>query len=332
MDSIRTPHKVDRLVLAPTFRHGDFDCLACDCPFPFRHGGRFQMLYVGYDGIGYRTGLASSSDLLHWEREGMVLDRGPRGSVTEHNAALTCILRESDLFGPGELRPVGGRYLGTYHAYPGAGYEVGPAAIGLCWSRDLRHWEVEQPILRAEDGAAWERGGLYKSCLLEHAGRYYLFYNAKDRDAWPWHEQIGLAWSDDLRHWTRHEANPILPSGPAGAFDEQFAADPQVLRAGDQWVMFYYGLSAGGRACDGAAFSDDFLHWRRPQGGRVLIEPGPPGSIDSRYAHKPGVIATGGNLYHFYCAVRPAAPGETAPFDTPEIRRIALATSRSISG
>ena len=35
----------------------------------------------------------------------------------------------------------------------------------------------------------------------------------------------------------------------------------------------------------------------------VLIDVGPKGSIDSKYAHKPSIISHRGALYHFYCAV-----------------------------
>ncbi|MCD6170365.1 MAG: hypothetical protein J7J76_07465 [Candidatus Latescibacteria bacterium] len=34
------------------------------------------MIYIGWDGRIYRTGLASSDDLLHWNREGIILDVG----------------------------------------------------------------------------------------------------------------------------------------------------------------------------------------------------------------------------------------------------------------
>jgi beta-xylosidase len=96
-----------------------------------------------------------------------------------------------------------GEYLGTYHAYPGAGYESGPAAIGLCRSRDLRNWRVEEPILFAGDGASRENSGLYKLCLVEEDGTFFLFYNAKNAAA-DWREQTGFATSTDLENWTRH--------------------------------------------------------------------------------------------------------------------------------
>jgi len=322
---LRTPHKHPQLVLSPSYVKGAYDSHAIDAPFVFAHEGRFLMTHVGWDSIGYRTGLASSNDLLHWQKEGVILDRGPKGSTTEFNVALTWILRENDLFGGGHLKKVNGRYLGTYHAYPGAGYEVGPAAIGLCWSRDLRHWKLEEPFLHCADGAPWERGGLYKSCLVEHEGIYYLFYNAKNKGDWPWIEQTGLVTSRDLKHWERHEGNPVLPVGPAGSFDDTFASDPCVLLCGETWAMFYYGLCTDGHARDGVAFSGDLRHWEKSPG--ILVDVGPAGAIDSLHAHKPSLFFKDGKLYHFYCAVRSAADKHLGEIEHGEIRGIAVATS-----
>lgn len=321
---LRTPHKFPELVLKASYAKGEFDSLATDCPFIFRHKRRYYMTYIGFDGIGYRTGLASSTDLLRWEKEGLILDRGPAGSTTEFNAALTWIVRDNDLFGEGRLKTFEDRYLGTYHAYPQAGYETGPAAIGLCWSADFRKWRVKYPCLRASDSdaGAWERGGLYKSCLVEHEGVFYLFYNAKTADS-PWIEQIGLATSRDLKTWTRHAGNPLIPVGPKGAFDDVFCSDPCVLRCGDTWVMFYYTLSSDGRARDTVAFSEDLVHWRKSN--EILVDVGRPGSIDATYAHKPAVFSVDGRLHHFYCAVSPAKEKTIGNVEIHEIRGIALA-------
>ncbi len=321
---MRTPHKHPTLVVSPSYKKGEFDSHAVDCPFVFRHGTRFLMTYIGFDGIGYRTGLASSDDLVNWKREGLLIDRGPKGSVTEFNVALTWILRENDLYGQGRLKKVHGKYLGTYHAYPNAGYEAGPAVIGLCWSVDLRQWHLEEPCLHAEDGADWERAGLYKSCLIEADGAYYLFYNAKNKEN-GWVEQIGYATSTDLKEWTRNDTNPVLKVGPKGSFDDVFASDPCVLRMGDCWAMFYYTLtSSDGHARDSVAFSRDLHEWTKSN--EALIDVGPAGSIDSQYAHKPSVYALRGKLHHYYCAVSPCPAGKMGEIDTGEVRGIALAT------
>lgn len=324
---IRTPKKQGRLVIAPSYRQGTFDSHAVDCPFPFRHDGSYWMTYIGWDGIGYQTGLASSDDLIHWKKRGLLLGRGPAGSVTEYNIALTCILRDQALFGPGTLKQVDGRFVGTYHAYPRPGYETGPAVIGLCFSPDLRSWDVQPPVLEPDPSCPWEAGGLYKSWLMESDGTFYLFYNAKNRTegSAPWTEQIGFATSTDLRHWTRHPANPVLKVGPAGAFDDRFVSDPVVLQHEDTWVMFYYALCSDGHARESVAFSADLLDWHKS--GEILIDVGPEGSVDSRYAHKPGIIARDDVLYHFYCAVAPAQDSQQGQIVHDEVRGISLAMS-----
>jgi predicted GH43/DUF377 family glycosyl hydrolase len=326
LNDLRTPFKANRFVLAPSYRQGDFDSHAVDCPFPFSHDGHFFMTYVGWDGIGYRTGLASSTDLEQWQKEGIILDRGPEGSITQYNAALTSIFRDNTLFGPATLKKIGGRYVGAYHAYPNPGYEEGPAVIGLCFSDDLRNWELGQPILEPNPGCPWESGGLYKAWLTEHEGLYYLFYNAKNTPAWPWVEQTGVATSRDLVHWERSPLNPLLPIGKPGQFDDVFASDPVVLQHGQQWLMFYFGNCSDGHARDGIAFSNDLLHWDKS--GEILIDVGSAGSIDSLHAHKPGIITKDRRLFHYYCAVCSTPQKKMGNVTVDEIRGITFAVNR----
>lgn len=324
---LRTPHKIGRLAIRPSYIKGEFDSHAVDCPFPFLHEGRYYMTYVGWDKVGYRTGLASSDDLEMWKKEGIIIDRGPSGSVTQYNAALTSILRDNDLFGPGVLKKVDGKFVGTYHAYPKPGYEEGAAVIGLCYSEDLTEWKMGEPILRADKRYAWEAGGLYKSWLMKHDGVYYLFYNAKTKGK-NWIEQTGVATSPDLVNWQRSPLNPILPNGKPGEFDDIFASDPTVFRHGDRWVMFYFGNCSDGHAREGLAFSQDLLHWEKS--GEVLIDVGGEGGIDETHAHKPGLIAKGNRLYHYYCAVRPLSSPGIGDVVVEEGRGISFATSKPL--
>lgn len=319
-DRFGTPYKYGRLVLRASGEAGSYDKEAVDCPFVFRHDGKFYMTFVGFDGAGYQTGLAVSNDLIHWQKLGSILKRDSSSPVLKHNAALNWILRENGLRSPGNLIQVDGHFLGVYHAYPGEGYEQGAAVIGLCRSKDLRHWEPGLPVLRPEDGAAWERGGLYKPCLLRHQDTYYLFYNAKDHTTGRWREQTGVAYSKDLKNWTRYADNPILRNGPAGSPDEHFASDPCILQDRDLWAFYYFGLDGKGVARDLLATGPDLFHAEKC--ASVLIDVGKPGSIDSRYAHKPALIFHNGDLYHFYCAVASGPDGR-------EIRGISVARSRA---
>ncbi len=301
IDELKTPHKHGSLVIKPTYRKGDFNSHAVDCPFVGSVDGSYYMSYVGWDGIGYRTGLASSIDLENWTDLGMIIDRGPAGSVTEFNIAMTGMLRDNTLYGPGKLKKIDGNYIGTYHAYPNAGYEAGPAVIGICRSKDLRSWTLDKPCLFAKDGAEWERGGLYKSWIMQVDDTFYLFYNAKNKPT-GWIEQTGFATSKDLINWQRYPHNPILPVGGEGAFDEIFASDPAVYRHQDKWVMYYFGVKKGWTARDSVAISEDLIHWQKTN--EILIDVGEKGSFDYPFAHKPSMCYHNGKLYHFYCATQ----------------------------
>lgn len=314
----KTSHKLGRLILRGSGVEGAFDRKSVDCPFVFSASGRFHMLFTGFDGTGYQTGLAVSDDLVNWERKGVVLARDPSDPVTRYNISSASILRENDLWSPGRLTKVNGRYLAAWHAYPNAGYEDGAAVIGLAWSDDLIHWERTAPILRPEDGAEWEMGGLYKPCLVRHGDQYLLFYNAKTTEK-RWHEQTGLATSRDLKTWTRMPASPLLRNGGAGSWDDRFASDPAVFKVGTKWAMFYFGLSSDGKARELLAMGDDPFAFRKV--GEVLVEPGPEGAVDNPYAHKPSLVAHKGDLYHFYCAVGGKWPDE--------VRGITVARSRA---
>jgi hypothetical protein len=238
----RTPYKYPELIFKATGNKQDFDGLAVDDPIVFRTNGRFHMLYIGFDGTGYQTGLASSTDLIHWTRTALVGPRNPTSQYTKYNLAISSILRDKNLHGSGEALKVNGRYLAAWNAYPGSGYEEGAAVI--------------------QDGASWEHGGLYRPDLFLEDGTYHLYYNAKT-DTLPkaegggWHEQTGVATSIDLKHWTRYEGNPILHNGPRGTAtypasnplhdqspptpesrDSRFASNPFVVKYGSEYAMF----------------------------------------------------------------------------------------------
>jgi hypothetical protein len=77
----------------------------------------------------------------------------------------------------------------------------------------------------------------------------------------------------------------------------------------NQWAVFYYGLSIQDRkARDLLALGSlpDQLH--KTDG--VLVDAGPPGSIDDDFAHKPSVIGWNGDFYHFYTAVSGKYPND----------------------
>ncbi|MBW7458087.1 hypothetical protein ACFOLF_23720 [Paenibacillus sepulcri] len=325
-----TPYKYGKPVLTGSGLPDQFDQNAVDCPFVFQHQDRFYMMYVGFNGIGYQTALAVSEDLLNWEHHGVILERNELSNWDSKNIAGTWMLRENELEAPPVLKKWDNKYWLAYHSYPEDGYEEGSAKIGLAYTEDenLLEWHrLPDPILTPEEGEDWEKGGLYKECLVEHDGLFYLFYNAKNKNTSGWVEQTGLATSTDLKTWTRHGDNPVLRVSEEG-WKSAFVSDPCVLRSKDEWVMFFFGYDYR-RAQEGVAVSSDLFNWEAyPE---PIIRIGAEGEIDSTYAHKPTVITHNGVLYHFYCSARPSQDGDrTRNNNGREFRTITVAASRDV--
>jgi predicted GH43/DUF377 family glycosyl hydrolase len=113
-----------------------------------------------------------------------------------------------------------------------------------------------------------------------------------------------------MLHWRRYGTDPVIDNGRG------ISGDPQIVRMGDLWTMFYFGAGWKPRAFDTFACSYDLVHWTKWT-GPDLISPSEP--WDKTFAHKPWVIKHDGVVYHFYCAVGT------------EGRTIALATSKDLA-
>jgi alpha-L-fucosidase 2 len=293
-----------------------------DCPSVFRHGGKWYMLYVSIKGkVGYETFLAESEDLLDWKPLGKVLPFSGSGWDRwqgDGGAALV----DPAWGGSGEILPFDGKYWLTYIGGALQGYETDPLSIGVAWTGDPSRaapWNrlAQNPVLAPgqADARPFERATLFKSHVLWDRNQtlgypFVMYYNAKQPG--PWVERIGMAVSRDMEHWKRFGAGAVVDNGRG------ISGDPQIVRMGDLWVMFYFGAGwqkPGPRAFDTFACSRDLEHWT-PWRGPNLISPSEP--WDATYAHKPWVLKHDGVVYHFYCAVGS------------EGRAIAVATSRDL--
>ncbi|MBM3494757.1 MAG: glycosylase [Armatimonadetes bacterium] len=287
-----------------------------DCPQVFRHGRRWFMTYIRFDGSGYDTWIAQSRDLLEWRPLGRILSRKP-GRWDAEQVAGFASLQDTRWGGPATLGKHDGRYWATYVGGALKGYETDPLSIGVAWTDDPSRpddWErAPTPVLGPSDGDSrhWEKLTLYKSCVIRYPRKtlgapFVMYYNAKSQSG---HERIGMAVSHDMRSWKRYGVEPVVDNGSG------ISGDPQIVRMGDLWVMFYFGAFWRPGAFDTFAVSRDLVTWRKWT-GPDLVAPSEP--WDKTYAHKPWVIKHNGVVYHFYCAV-----GDQG-------RAIALATSRDL--
>jgi predicted GH43/DUF377 family glycosyl hydrolase len=149
-------------------------------------------------------------------------------------------------------------------------------------------WTKQPPVMQW-DPAAGETH-VWAPYVLQNDGLYYMYYCAGGQR----HEasRIHLATSKDLFNWERSPANPMLVDG----FD---ARDPMVLRAGDQWVLYYCATTTpqGGNHTVKCVTGNDLLHWsdqrevfRSPAAGK---SGGP--------TESPFVVARNGKFYLFVC-------------------------------
>ena len=84
------------------------------------------------------------------------------------------------------------------------------ASIGHAVSRDLRHWRVLPDALHPGPEGSWDDLATWTGSVIDHDGRWHMLYTGISRRERGLVQRIGLAVSDDLVHWEKHPANPVL--------------------------------------------------------------------------------------------------------------------------
>jgi predicted GH43/DUF377 family glycosyl hydrolase len=288
-----------------------------DCPGIFRKNGKWYMVYICMNKKGYETHLAASDDLLSWKPLGKVMPFRSEVSWDANQAGGYIALQDTEWGGSAALLKFKSRYWFSYLGGALEGYETDPLAIGIAWTKDPSEpapWKrLSEPVLTRDqpDCRYWEKLTQYKSNIIRDPDKnlgypFVMFYNAKTESGY---ERIGMAVSDDMKKWKRFGNDPVIDNGKG------ISGDPQIVKIGGLWVMFYFGAFWKPDAFDTFACSYDLVNWKKWEGPH-LIEPSEP--WDKQYAHKPWLIKHNGVVYHFYCAV-----GD-------EGRVIALATSEDM--
>ena len=166
--------------------------------------GKIVMLYRAQDkGGASRLGYADSEDGLHFTR------RSQPVFVPEKDYE-----KDGGVEDP-RLVQFGDTYYLTY-----TGYNRKDAQLCLATSKDLVHWERRGVILPAYKGnwnVRWTKSGAIVPEKID--GKYWMYFLATSRDN---SDQIGLASSTDLVHWTEASDAPVLPVR-AGKFDSRVA-------------------------------------------------------------------------------------------------------------
>lgn len=323
-EQVKTPYKYG-LVIVPA----DND-KKLDCPTVFRKGNNWFMTYVIFNGRGYETWLSESRDLLHWTTKGRLLSFSADTTLWDANQKAGYPALEDIQFGGSyQWQRYNKKYWMSYFGGRETGYEAGLLSLGMSYTaKDPSHphefERLPKPILSSKDSDVrwWENKKQYKSSVIWDKQKitgypFVMYYNANgdsaiDNKKTRWFERIGMAVSDDMIHWKRFEAAPVVhhPVGITG--------DAVIQQIGNVYVMFYYGAFWQGRkdAFNRFACSYDLVHWTDWQGDDLIRSSTP---YDDRFAHKSFVVKYNGVVYHFYCAV-----------NKKDQRGIAVATSKDL--
>ncbi len=146
----------------------------------------------------------------------------------------------------------------------------GGERIGLATSRDAVTWTKSSgnPIIDVGQAGAWDSVVAKLPTVTKFGDRYYLFYSGRDGQT----KQIGVATSNDLKQWTKHSANPVLPSQP-NAWDSLESTHPTPIFERDgSYYLLYRGMESMYRQqAVGVAVSTDLIHWKRVKQNPVIL-------------------------------------------------------------
>lgn len=189
------------------------------------------------------------------------------------------------------IRDEGGTWhlFGITHAEPmdplgetNLAHATSPSLTGGPWQK--------HPFAMSADRDGWGENQLWAPHVVRCNGLYCMFVCVGG----PSHEEykIHLATSPDLWTWTRHPRNPMVVDG----FD---ARDPNVVRIGDHWNMYYTATSEpeGGRHVVACRTSRDLITWSER---RVVFTDTETGTFGGP-TESPFVVRRGRSHYLFIC-------------------------------
>ena len=173
-------------------------------PAVVKEDGKFVMLYRAQDHKGTSSlGYATSDDGIHFIRrpKPVLISEMPyeKGGGVEDP----------------RLVKFGNTFYLTYTGYnnvDGIGADKKDAQLCLATSTDLVHWKRQGIVFPAYKGkwnVKWTKSGAIVPQKIN--GKYWMYFLA---DARGQDTQMGIAYSQDLLHWTEALDHPVLSSRP----------------------------------------------------------------------------------------------------------------------
>jgi len=150
-------------------------------------------------------------------------------------------------------------------------------------------WSQEEIAVTA-DGANYGEFQLEAPHIVRNGSTYYMFVCVGNDQGHQY--KTHLLTSKDLWHWERSPANPLIIDGVD-------ARDPDVVRVGGQWAMYYTATAStnGGNHVVASVTSKDLLHWAN----RRVVFTHPGQGTSGQPTESPFVVRRGKSCYLFIC-------------------------------
>jgi len=187
-----------------------------------------------------------------------------------------------------------------YHMWYSGGrnysWKIGHATSpdGIIWTKD-----VNNPVLDKGTTGSWDAGMAHSPIVMVVNNTFHMWYTGWKGVTVDFDNQIGHATSPDGITWTKDPNNPVLPTGPDGAWDHGWVVAYSILYDSNKYHMWY-------GAWDGINFtyprighatSPDGLTWTKDPANPVLVADA--GSWDFPRVDFPSVIFDG-TTYHMW--------------------------------
>jgi predicted GH43/DUF377 family glycosyl hydrolase len=216
-------------VIAP--QGAGFESAGTFNPAAIEKDGKVVVLYRAQDRRGTSTlGYATSEDGVHFKRWPKPVF-GPETSYEKGGGTEDPRVVEID-----------GTYYMTYTGYndvDGAGPDKRDAQLCLATSTDLIHWVRHGVILPAYKGK-WNVGWTKSGAIVQEKikGKYWMYYLADANDA---SGQMGVAYSQDLLHWSDALDQPVISTRPKCFDSKVVEPGPPPLSIPEGILLFYNG-------------------------------------------------------------------------------------------
>ncbi len=248
--------------------------------------GSVYYLYYRCDtcGVGAQINVMSTTDGVTFTELGPVLTKSSSGWDS------------IEVISPSVLYD-GGTYYLYYEGASSTGRAIGVATSSSPTGPFTKY--SGNPILTPS--VSWEGSIVGTPAIAKIGVSYFLFYHGNNGQR----DQGGVAYSSSpLGPWTKEPNNPILPIGPAGAWDQAMTAPSSTFVVSSSRVWLFYEGSDGTSWRSGLAIGNvDPLYGRIKSLSKTpqpIINLGLPGSFDSHDAQLPGAVFTGTELWVYY--------------------------------